>query len=171
MSMYGPAVSRTSSQARGPRPLSITCVSPPARGGRPRSKLGNEILHSLLRLFLDVVEERVAVRVDPDPEGAEVLYAELPQALGHELLPVHLFDLLDLRGLERRRAADDGEIDHPVLPHRLDRIVGKAALAADRPHAVLRSKPLGEAHHARARRRSDADLLVAPVVQLADAGG
>src|SRR6266487_1493109 len=110
MSMYGPAVSSTSSQPRTPRPLSITCVRPPARGGRPRSKLCNEALHPLLRLFLDVVEERVAVRVDPDPERAEVLHTELPQALRHELLPVHLFDFLDLGSLERRRAADDGEV-------------------------------------------------------------
>src|SRR6185503_8674143 len=94
-------------------------------------------------------------------ERPEVLDAEAPEALRHELLPHHLFDLLDLRRLERGGAADDREIDHALLAHRRDRLVGKAALAADRTHAVLRAERLGEAHHARARRRADADLLVA----------
>src|ERR1051325_5856422 len=109
---------------------------PPSRC-RPRSKAGIESLQSSLRLFLDVVEERVAVRVDPDPERPEVLDAELPEALGHQLFPGDLLDLLDLRRLEGRRAADDREIDHAMAPHRLDRVVGEAALPADRAHAVL----------------------------------
>src|SRR5215218_5949169 len=149
------------------RPLSMTWVRPTARGlggrrGRARkpSKLGKESLQSLLRFFLDVMEERIAVRVDPDPERAEVLHAELPQALGHEVLPVDLLDLLDLRGLERSRAADDREVDHPVLAHRLDRLVRQATLAADRAHAVALAERLGEAHHAGARGRADADRLV-----------
>src|SRR5579864_7600653 len=168
MSMWSPATSRTSSHARGPRPLSRTCVRPPSRL-MPRSKAGIELLQLLRRGCLDVVVERVAVRVDADGERPEVLDAELPQALGHELLPRDLFDLLDLRGLERSGAADDGEVDHPELVHRLDRLVGKAALAADRAHAVLRAQRLGEAHHARARRRADADLLVFAVGELSHA--
>ena len=51
-----------------------------------------------------------------------------------------LLDLLDLRRLERGSAADDREVDHPELVHRLDRLVGEAALAADRAHAVLRRR-------------------------------
>src|ERR671925_1417 len=70
--MWSPATSRTSSHARGPRPLSITCVSPWCG-----SKASKELLQLLLGGFLDVVEERVAVRVDPDGEGSEVLDAEL----------------------------------------------------------------------------------------------
>src|SRR6266508_1750950 len=131
------------------RPLSITCVRPstrgfPGRGGRSRnpSKPLIELLQSLLGPLLHVVEERVAVRVDADGERAEVLDAELPQALRHELLPRDLLDLLDLRGLERGGTADDREIDHPVLAHRLDRVVGEAALAADRTDAVLRAERL-----------------------------
>src|SRR6476469_1766858 len=136
MSMKSPDVSRTSSHPRGPRPLSITCVSPPLRGGKPRSKPLIELLELELRPLLDVVEERVAVRVDADGERAEVLHAELPEALGHELLPRDLFDLLDLRRLERGRAADDRKVDHAELLHRLDRVVGETALAADRADAV-----------------------------------
>src|SRR6266849_6720790 len=104
------------------RPLSMTCVSPDVRGfgergGRSRnpSKAGIHLLQLLLRGFLYVVVERVAVRVDADGQRAEVLDAELPQALRHQLFPSDLLDLLDLRGLERGRAADDGEVDHPVL--------------------------------------------------------
>src|SRR3954453_5159504 len=160
MSMYSPATSSTSSQPRGPSPLSSTCVRPPSRFS-PMSKAGIELLQLLLGAGLDVVVERVAVRVDADGERAEVLDAELPEALGHELLPRDLFDLLDLRRLERSGAADDREVDHPEPLHRLDRGVGEAALAADRWHAVLRAERLGEADHARARRRPDAHLLVA----------
>src|SRR6476619_50555 len=126
----------------------------------PRSKAGIELLELRLRARLHVAVERVAVRVDPDRQRAEVLDAELPEALRHELLPCHLFDLLDLRRLERSGAADDREIDHAELVHRLDRLVGEAALAADGTHAVLTAERLGEAHHARARGRADADLLV-----------
>src|SRR6059036_3081998 len=161
--MWSPATSRTSSQARGPRPLSSTWVRPCCG-----SKTSIELLQLLLFCRLNVVVERVAVRVDADRERAEVLDPEAPQALGHERLPGDLLDLLDLSGLERRRPADDREVDHPEPLHRLDRLVGEAALAADRPHAVLRAEWLREAHHARARRRADADLLVLPGTELAD---
>src|SRR4051794_23432092 len=158
-------------------PLSITCVRPSSRGlpGRcgksrkPSLKAGIQLLQLLLRGFLDVVVERIAVRVDPYGQRAEVLDAELPEALGHQLLPGHLLDLLDLRGLERRGAADDGEVDHPVPAHRLDRLVREAALAADRADAVARTERIREADHPRARRRADADLLVAAVLELAHA--
>src|SRR5687768_10311180 len=158
-------------------PLSITWVSPRSRGLRERagrsrnpSEPSNEGLQSLLRVFLHVVEERVAVRVDADPEWAEVLDAELPEALGHELLPRDLLDLLDLRRLERRRPADEREIDHPVTAHGLDRLVGHAALAGDGPHAVGRAQALGKANHARTRRRADRHLLVPAGADLAYAG-
>src|SRR5690348_11305115 len=128
MSMYAPLVSRTSSHPRGPRPLSITCVRPPTRG----SKSSIELLQLLLRARLHVAVERVPVRVDADDQRAEILHAEAPEALGHELLPRDLLDLLDLRRLERSGAADDREIDHAKLAHRLDGFVREATLAADR---------------------------------------
>src|SRR3954452_12989042 len=167
MSMYSPATSSTSSQPRGPSPLSSTCVRPPSRFS-PMSKAGIELLQLFLGAGLDVVVERVPVSVDAHGERAEVLDPELPEALGHELLPRDLLDLLDLRGLERGGAADDREVDHPEPLHRLDRLVGEAALAADRADAVLRAERLREAHHPRARRRADADLLVAAFGDLAD---
>src|SRR5215213_1251186 len=169
MSTNSPAVSKRPSMSRRLRPLSITCVSPRSRGfgsraGRSSKTLPLEpriqILQLLASACLDVAVHRAAVRVDADGERAEVLDAELPEALRHQLLPRHLLDLLDLRGLERGGAADDREVDHPVLAHRLDRVVGEAALAADRAHAVVAAERLREAHHARARRRADADLLV-----------
>src|SRR5205809_5224542 len=168
MSTNCPAVSKSPSMSRRFRPLSITWVNPSARGlpgraGRSRNpslKSGIDLLQLLLGAFLDVVEHRVAVTVDADDERAEVLHSESPEALGHQLFPGDLFDLLDLRRLQRRRAADDREIDHPVLAHRLDRLVGQAALAADRAHAVLRTEALREADHARRRRRAEADPLV-----------
>src|ERR671936_3204164 len=135
MSTYCPAVSKRPSISRRLRPLSMTCVSPsargfPERGGRSRnpSKLGIELLQLLAGCLLDVVVERVAVGVDADGERAEVLDPELPEALGHQLFPGDLLDLLDLGRLERRRSADDREVDHPVLAHRLDRLVREPAL-------------------------------------------
>src|SRR6478752_6172212 len=170
MSTKSPAVSNIPSMSRMLSPLSITWVSPTSRGlpgregtpNQPSLKPGIELLELVVGAGLDVVVEAVAVRVDADDQRPEVLDAELPEALGHELLPEHLLDLLDLGRLERRGAADDGEVDHPEPLHRLDRDVREASLAADRADAVLRAEPLGEAHHARARRGSDAELLVLP---------
>src|SRR6476661_2448106 len=178
MSTNSPPTSNMPSISRRFSPLSMTWVRPSVRGlpgrrGRSRKpslKPGIELLQFRLGGCLDVVVERVAVCIDADRERPEILDTEAPEALRHQLLPRNLFDLLDLRRLERGGAADDREVDHPELPHRLDRLVGEAALAADRPHAVLRAERLGEAHHAGARRRADADLLVAALRELADAG-
>src|ERR1700709_2748261 len=142
--MWSPDISSTSFHPRGPRPLSITCVRPwwPFRF---RSKAGNELLEFRLGAGLYVVVERVAVRVDADRQRAEVLDAELPEALGHELFPHHVLDLFELRRRERSRSADDREVDHAELLHRCDGLVGKAALAADRAHAVLTAERFREA--------------------------
>src|SRR3954470_2059006 len=162
--MWSPATSSTSSHARGPRPLSITWVRPTwrprARAKRSSLEARKELLQLRPGARLHVAVERVAVRVDADGERAEVPNPELPEALGHQLLPRDLLDLLDLRRLERGGAADDREVDHPELVHRRDRLVREAAFATDRPHAVLTAQRFREAHHSRARRRADADLLV-----------
>src|SRR5437763_8981380 len=98
MSTNWPAVSNIPSMSRMFSPLSITCVRPssrglPGRSGSPRKPLlkpGIELLELLAGAGLDVPVHRAAVRVDADGERAEVLDAELPEALGHELLPRHL---------------------------------------------------------------------------------
>src|SRR5919199_3060949 len=105
--------------------------------------------------------------VDADGERAEIPDAEAPEALRHQLLPGDLLDLLDLGRLEGRRAADDREVDHPEPPHRLDRLVGEAALAADRAHAVALAERLREPDHPCARRGPDAEGLVPARPELA----
>src|SRR2546425_8235210 len=158
MSTKAPAVSNRPSMSTRLSPLSITCVRPvsrglPGRAGTPRKpswnplEAGIDLLQLFLGRSLDVVVEGVAVCVDADRERAEVLDAELPEALGHQLLPGDLLDLLDLGRLERGRAADDREVDHPEPTHRLDRLVRQAALTADRAHAVALAERLPEAHH------------------------
>src|SRR5262249_19142604 len=113
MSTKAPAVSKSPSMSRRLRPLSMTCVRPsvrglPGRAGRSRNpswkplEPGNDLLQSLLGRSLEVVVERVAVGVDADRQRAEVADPELPQTLGHELLPGDLLDLFDLGRLERR---------------------------------------------------------------------
>src|SRR5205809_940613 len=179
MSTYSPAVSKSPSISRRLRPLSMTCVRPrerglPSRVGTSRkecpSKACIDVLQLLARALLHVAIEGVAVGVDTDGERAEVLDPELPEALGHELFPGDLFDLLDLRRLERGCSADDREIDHPQSLHRLDRLIRQATFAADRTDAVLRAEALCEPHHARGGRGADADLFVPARAELADAG-
>src|SRR5262249_46870475 len=140
--------------------------------GTSRKVCSSESCIDLLQLLegaaLDVAIERAAVGVDSDRERAEVPDPKLPEAFGHQLLPRDLLDLLDLRGLEGGSPADDREVDHPESLHGLDRLVGEPALAADRADAVLRAEPFREAHHARARRRPDAELLVLAGAELSD---
>src|SRR5215510_13846834 len=138
MSTKSPPVSNIPSMSRMLRPLSMTWVRPTCRGlpglagtpSQPSLKPGIELLQLVVGTGLDVVVERVAVGVDADDQRPEILDAELPEALGHELLPEHLLDLLDLRGLERGGAADYREVDHPETLHRLDRDIRESALAA-----------------------------------------
>src|SRR5262245_59866859 len=162
------------------RPLSMTCVRPVwrglgARAGRSRnpSESSNDLLQSLRGFGLNVAVHRVAVRVDADPEPAEVLDAELPEALGHELFPVDLLDLLDRGRLEgcgaaHGSAADQREVDHAVRLHRLDRLVWEPAFPGDGADAVVAPERIGEAHHAGARRRAHAHRLVLARAELAD---
>src|SRR5436309_3362847 len=155
MSTNWPPVSNMPSMSRRLRPLSMTWVRPslrglPGRWGRSRKpslKAGIELLQLLLGCRLHVVVERVAVGVDADRQRPEVLDAELPEALRHQLLPGDLLDLLDLGRLQRRRSADDREVDHPELAHRLDRVVRETALAADRADAIVSPERFGEANH------------------------
>src|SRR3954463_3533105 len=98
MSTNSPPTSNIPSMSRRLRPLSITCVRPTARGlpgrsGRSRNpslKPGIELLQLLVGPCLHLVVEAGAVGVDADGQRAEVLDAELPEALGHQVLPGHL---------------------------------------------------------------------------------
>src|SRR6478735_6224342 len=101
MSTKSPAVSNIPSMSRMLRPLSITCVRPTCRGlpgrdgtpNQPSLKPGIELLQLVVGARLDVVVERVAVGVDADDQRPEVLDAELPEALGHQLFPEDFLDL------------------------------------------------------------------------------
>src|SRR6476659_2563047 len=105
------AVSKSPSMSRRFRPLSMTWVIPtsrglPGRAGTPRKpslNSGIELLQLRPGPGLHVAVQGDAVGIDADDQRAEVLDAELPEALGHELLPGDLLDLLDLGRLERRR--------------------------------------------------------------------
>src|SRR5262245_9337146 len=167
MSTKAPPTSNIPSMSRMPRPLSMTCVSPsvrglPGRAGRSRKpsvnplEPGKDLLQFFVGLVLNVLVERTAVRVDADRERAEVPDAKPPEALGHELLPGDLFDLLDLGRLERGGPADDREVDHPEVLHGLDGFIGEASLAADGADAVLLAERLREPDHARRGRGADA---------------
>src|SRR5579862_3184511 len=107
MSMWSPLISSTSSHPRGPRPLSSTWVRPRcSRTPRvsPSSKPGIELLELGARPRLDVAVEGVAVSVDPHGQRPEILDAELPEALRHQVFPLDVLDLLDLGRLERSGA-------------------------------------------------------------------
>src|SRR5437870_13627002 len=63
------------------------------------------------RLRIHARVQAFAVAVHCNEQGAESVDAELPQRLGIEVIEVHVLDRFDPGGLERRRAADDGEVD------------------------------------------------------------
>src|SRR6185503_16978402 len=75
----------------------------------------------LLRRGLHLRIKALAVAVHCNEQGAESVDAELPQRLGVEIVEVDVFDRLDPRGLQRRRAADDGEIDAAQLAESFQR--------------------------------------------------
>ena len=70
--------------------------------------------------------EIAAAAVHRDPQRAEAAHAELPEALGIEIVEIDVLDRLDPRGLERGRAADDREIDAAELAERGEPIPRRA---------------------------------------------
>ena len=111
------------------------------------------------------------MRVHGHYQGAEPPDAELPQALRHEVLELDLLDLLDLGGLQRRRAAGDRKVDPAELLQHRQGVRQQPALADDRADAVVVHQPAREAVHARAGGGADADLLIASGTELAHVGG
>src|SRR5215510_11186320 len=109
------------------------------------------------RRGVDVAIEATAVAVHADEQRAEAADAEFPERLGIEVVEVDVLDRLDPGRLERRRAADDGEIGAAEIVKRVQRGLTQAPLADDHPHAVLGHEGAGETLHPRARSRADAD--------------
>src|SRR6185503_13311990 len=64
----------------------------------------------LLRRSLDPGVEALATAIHGNEQGAESVDAELPQRLRVQVVEVDVLDRLDPGGLERRGAADDGQI-------------------------------------------------------------
>src|SRR6266850_5439519 len=92
---------------------------------------------ALLRRILHRRVEAPAMAVhgyEQRPEGPD---AEFPQRFGVEVVEVDVLDGLDPGRLERRGAADDGEVHPAQVAERLERAFSQAALADDDAHAVL----------------------------------
>src|SRR5687767_4707973 len=121
----------------------------------------------LLRRGLDLHIEALAAAVHCNEQGAESVDAELPQRLRMQIVEVDVLDRLDPGRLERRRAADDGEIRAAVLLKSLQGTFPEAALADHQPHAVLLHQRGGKALHAVGGRGSDADRRIARWMLLA----
>src|SRR5262249_53952330 len=68
------------------------------------------LLAARLRDALDLRVEARSVAVHGDDQWPEATHAELPQRLGMQVIEIDILDRLDPRGLERRGAADDGEV-------------------------------------------------------------
>src|ERR1041385_4893670 len=105
--------------------------------------------------------EAATVTVHGDDERAETVDAKLPQRFRVEVVEVDVLDGFDPGGLERRGAADDGEVHAAHFAEGIRRVFPQAALADDDPHPVFAHQRPGEALHAVARGGADAERLVA----------
>src|ERR1041384_40977 len=84
---------------------------------------------ALLRRILHLRIEAATVTVHGDDERAETVDAKLPQRFRVEVVEVDVLDGFDPGGLERRGAADDGEVHAADFAERIRRIFPQAALA------------------------------------------
>ena len=131
-----------------------TCISLDAQRGERGGA-------AIARGVADRVVEAPAVAVHRHQQRPEVADAELPQALGIEVVEVDVLDRLDPGGLERGGAADDREIDAAELAERGERAVAQPALADDDAHAECAHQRVGEALHALDGGGADAHRRVA----------
>ena len=76
----------------------------------------------LRRIACTARVEAPAVAVHGDEQRAEAADAELPQRLRVEVVEVDVLDGLDPGGLERRGAADDGEVNPAQVGEGIQRI-------------------------------------------------
>src|SRR5262245_32606629 len=67
-----------------------------------------QALHSRLSFVFDFRVEVAATSIDGNREWAEVFNAKFPEALRHQVLPVHLFDRFNLSCLKSGGSANDG---------------------------------------------------------------
>src|SRR5687768_8072226 len=93
-------------------------------------------------------------------QRAEAVDTESPQGLRIEVVEVYVLDRLDPGGLERGRAADDGEIGSTKILECIQRLRTQAALADHQAHAVLLQKRPRETLHAIAGSRADAQRRI-----------
>ena len=108
--------------------------------------------------------------VDSDGQRAEAFEAELPDAFGHQIFPVDLFDLLDLQGLHGGGSAGHREITSAILLHQFGASRRKAAFPKDGANTIVAQQAFGETIHPHARRRADGERLVSAGADFADVG-
>src|SRR5688572_11979300 len=110
------------------------------------------------------VDDRVeiaAMAVHRNQQRTEALDAEFPQRFGIEIVEVNFLDLLDPGRLERRRTADDSQIDTAQLAECLLRRREQPAFADHDADPILLHQRTRETLHARARGGADTHRLVA----------
>src|SRR5688572_11058408 len=127
----------------------------------PYAQTLQRLCASLLRCSLDPGIKARAVAVHSNEHGAESVDAELPQRLGVEVIEVDVLDRLDPGGLQRRRAADDGQIGPADLGKTLQGILAQPTLADDQPDRVLLHQGPREPLHPVAGGGADANSLIA----------
>src|SRR5438067_635547 len=121
------------------------------------AKFAQRLFAALARRPVHFAIEAAALAIHGDDERTETAHAELPQRLGIEVIEIDLLDRLDPRRLERRRAADDGEVGAAKVFECLLRAITQAAFANHQSHAVLLHQRARETLHAIARRGADAN--------------
>ena len=95
-----------------------------------------------------------------DQQRAEFFDAKFPQRLGVQVVEIDVLDLLDPCRLQRRSAANNGEIHATDVLERGLRCGKQPAFTYHDAHAVLLHQRAREALHARAGRGAYADRLV-----------
>src|SRR5207253_7134518 len=129
-------------------------------GGLFDTQARQSVRAPLARLAVHRLVKARAVAVHGDEERSESPDAELPDGLRIEVVQVHVLDRLHPSGLERRSAADDGEIGSAKLRESGSRGRAEPAFADDEANATLHERAR-EALHARRGRGADADRRVA----------
>src|SRR5690242_12549722 len=127
---------------------------------RLHAQAGERLRAPLPGIALHLRIQAPAMAVHRDDERPEAAHAEFPERFRMQVVEVDVLDRLDPGGLERRGAADDGEVGAAKLRERLEGILAQAALADDEAHAVLLHQGTRESLHAIAGGRPNADRLV-----------